>query len=162
VTSVSPTVQLIPQGLRDTLHKVSRLWPFKCCAKIGKTMCLIAEDDDTFSLKLSWTPAIVGTNFSLKACIGPKPIGKAHGTCEAKKTFRLTKIGVYEPYRKNGYGTIMINTLIGAAKTKKCAAFIFEGVSDTNVSAIKLYKSLGAKASSSKLCKDKTDYELSI
>lgn len=120
------------------------------------------EDSDALSLKLSWSASVVVEGFSLEAYVGPKAIGKAHGTYEIGKKFRLTKIDVYDPHKKNGYGTIMIYALIGAAKTKKCTTFIFEGVSDTNVDAVNLYKRLGAKASSPKLCKDKTDYEISL
>lgn len=121
-----------------------------------------AEGSEVFSLKLSWSASVVVEGFALDAYIGPNAIGKSHGTYEQGKQFRLTKIDVYDPYKKQGYGTIMIYALIGAAKTKKCTTFIFEGVSDTNNRAINLYKRLGAQASSQKLCNDKTDYEMSL
>lgn len=138
------------------------MWPFKCCAKSEKNTNSTIEDSDAFSLKLAWSVSAATEGFSLDAYLGNQAIGKAHGTYEAGKEYRLTKIDVFAPHKGKGYGTIMIYTLIGAAKTKKCTKFIFEGVSDTNVDAVRLYTKHGARASTPKLCNDKADYEISL
>lgn len=136
------------------------MWPFKCCAKSEKNINSTIKDSDVLSLKLAWTVSVAVEGFLLDAYLGDQAIGQAHGTYEAGKEFRLTKIDVFAQHKGMGLGTIMIYTLIGAAKTKKCTKFIFEGVSDTNFNAVRLYMKHGAQASKPKLCEDKTDYEI--
>lgn len=137
------------------------MWPFKCRAKSNMNT---DSTTDALSLKLTWSSSVVVEGFSLVTYLGEEgeAIGKVHGTYETGKEFRLTKIDVFDPHKGKGYGTIMIHTLIGTAKTKKCTKFIFEGVSDSNVDAVRLYVKHGAKAAMPKLCEDKTDYEMAL
>ncbi|MEE9927641.1 GNAT family N-acetyltransferase [Microvirgula aerodenitrificans] len=138
------------------------MWPFNWHSKAQHDDQAADEDNDVMTLKLSWSSSVIVQGFSLDARIGNHTIGRAHGTYETGIAFRLTRIDVLDPYKNNGYGKIMIHTLVGAAKKQKCPEFIIEGVSDSNTDAIRLYTRLGAHPVTPRLGKGKTDYRLLI
>ena len=135
------------------------MWPFKrrCARPAG----IVDSDDRDLQLNVSWNDGPLLSGFKLIAYLGGHQVGAAHGTYCAGHQFRLTKIEVPDTHKGKGFGTIMIGTLIGAAHTHKCRHFVFEGVSNTNLRAIRLYLRFGAKEAN-KLDQHKTDYVISL
>lgn len=116
------------------------------------------------NLKLKYKSGVVlGLySFHLIATLGGREIGKAYGDIEKSGKFRLVKIDVYSDYRSNGYGGMMIQRLVDAAREDKCTSFVFVGVSDSNNGAIKLYERLGAIREKKPNCDDKNDYIMAL
>lgn len=60
--------------------------------------------------------------------------------------FRLSNIETVPAFRDHGLATIVVGTLMGAARARRCTTFTFENVSPMNSEAIDLYKRFGATA----------------
>lgn len=128
---------------------------------LRRLFCCIKPTKSTFTIKLEWIKFPPNT-FSISGYIGEIRIAEATGDYHTGKDFRLVKIDVYDNYRNKGYGSKMINQLISEARNKKCSCFVFVGVSDNNLGAIRLYQSLTAVQQDIKNCKDKHDYVLQL
>lgn len=66
-------------------------------------------------------------------------VGLIHG-----RDFRVSNIVTVPDYRRQGYGTLAIGTLVAAARARGCSSFTLENVSPKNVEAVNLYRRLGA------------------
>lgn len=60
------------------------------------------------------------------------------------KDFRVSNIVTVPAFRRKGYGTLAIGTLIAAAQARQCSTFTLENVSPRNVEAVSLYRRYGA------------------
>jgi len=58
--------------------------------------------------------------------------------------FRLSNITTVPIYRKKGFGTTVVGTLIGVARARQCTTFTIEDVSPRNIEATQLYRRFGA------------------
>lgn len=66
-------------------------------------------------------------------------VGGVRGT-----DFRVSNIVTVPSFRRRGYGTLAIGTLIAAARARGCHTFTLENVSPRNVEAVNLYRRYGA------------------
>lgn len=74
--------------------------------------------------------------------------------------FRLSNIVTVPAYRRKGYGTTVVGTLIGAARARQCSTFTFEDVSPRNIEATNIYRRFGAVALPPKEIGGHTDYRI--
>jgi len=58
--------------------------------------------------------------------------------------FRVSNIVTVPTWRRQGYGTLAVGTLIAAARARGCGSFTLENVSPKNVEAVNLYRRHGA------------------
>lgn len=76
--------------------------------------------------------------------------------------FRLSNIVTVPTFRKKGFGTTVIGTLIGAARARQCATFTLEDVSPRNTGAISIYQRFGAVALPSEKPDGHADYQIRL
>lgn len=76
--------------------------------------------------------------------------------------FRLSNIVTVPAFRRQGYGTTVIGTLIGAARARQCATFTLEDVSPHNSGAIAIYRRFGAVALPPKASNGHSDFEIRL
>lgn len=76
--------------------------------------------------------------------------------------FRLGNIKTEPAFRKRGYGTTVIGTLLGAARARRCSTFTFEDVSSKNTEAISIYLRFGAVALPPKQAGGHADYQIKL
>jgi len=76
--------------------------------------------------------------------------------------FRLSNIVTVPAFRRKGFGTTVIGTLIGAARARQCATFTFEDVSPKNIEAIGIYRRFGAVALPPNERNGHSDYQIRL
>lgn len=76
--------------------------------------------------------------------------------------FRLSNIVTVPAYCKNGFGTTVTGTLIGAASARQCATFTLEDVLPKNTGAISVYQRSGAVALPPKEFNGHSDYQIRL
>lgn len=76
--------------------------------------------------------------------------------------FRLSNIVTVPAFRRKGFGTTVIGTLIGAARARQCATFTFEDVSPKNTEAIGIYRRFGAVALPPNERNGHSDYQIKL
>lgn len=84
-------------------------------------------------------------HYVIEAMLDGVLAGRAYGWFEPGGQFVLEKIEVERAQRSKGYGTRVIEQLRAKAREKDCREFVIKGVRASNVRAIRLYESLGAK-----------------
>lgn len=107
------------------------MWPFQSKVDLNKIEIHLhywGEVDPAYTVRLS-----VGRLEVLEA------VGVVLGA-----DFRLSNIETVPAFRKHGLGTIVVGTLIGAARARRCITFTLENVSSHNAEAIDLYRRFGA------------------
>lgn len=82
---------------------------------------------------------------NLEAFAEDQKVGCATFWAAQGGAFTLEKIEVFGDEKGKGYGTEMIKRLINEAKKLNCTKFVFQGVTDENTGAIKLYQRFGAR-----------------
>lgn len=76
--------------------------------------------------------------------------------------FRLSNIVTVPGFRRKGFGTTVIGTLIGAARARRCSTFTFEDVSPRNAEATGIYRSFGAVAQRPNEKNGHSDYQIRL
>lgn len=86
-------------------------------------------------------------HYVAEAWLGGRFVGRAYGWYEDGSRLVLEKIEVEEAFRSQGHGAAMIEVLRQKARDAGCVDFLIKGVRADNARAIRLYESLGARAS---------------
>jgi len=76
--------------------------------------------------------------------------------------FRLSNIVTVPAFRRRGFGTTVVGTLIGAARARQCSTFTLEDVSPRNTGAINIYQRFGAVALPPKPSNGHSDYQIRL
>lgn len=86
-------------------------------------------------------------HYVVEASLGGRFVGRAYGWYEEGSRLVLEKIEVEEAFRSQGHGAALIEVLRQKARDAGCVDFLIKGVRAENAGAIRLYESLGARAS---------------
>lgn len=99
-------------------------------------------------LKANWSYGQHGArqHYTIQAWLGKELAGRAHGWFEPGGRFLLEKVEMERRHRSKGYGSAVIEALRAKARECGCTEFVFGGVREANLLAIKLYESMGACA----------------
>lgn len=81
--------------------------------------------------------------WTFKLAVGGHEVLEGVGQIQ-RQDFRVSNIVTVPMYRRRGYGTLAIGTLIAAARARGCRSFTLENVSPKNVEAVNLYRRHGA------------------
>jgi ribosomal protein S18 acetylase RimI-like enzyme len=126
------------------------MWPFSRKVDLNKIEIHLhfwgGEIDPTYTVKLSVD--------KLEVLEG---LGVVQGS-----DFRISNIVTVPAYRRKGFGTTVVGTLIGAARARRCSTFTFEDVSPRNIEAINIYLRFGAVALPPKEAGGHCDYQIRL
>ncbi len=100
------------------------------------------------TIQANWDYARSGQqrHYLLKARLGRRVIGRAHGWFCPDAAFVLQKIELLKAHRGRGHGTSLINCMRAQARDHRCTSFRFADVLWCNTAAIRLYRSMDAVA----------------
>ncbi len=83
--------------------------------------------------------------YTVRLTVGKREVLEAVGVVQGGD-FRLSNIVTVPSYRRKGLCTLVVGTLIGAARARQCSTFTLEDVSPRNIEAISIYQRFGAVA----------------
>lgn len=87
----------------------------------------------------------VDPSYTVKLAVDKHEVLEGLGVVQGRD-FRLSNIVTVPAFRRKGYGTTVLGTLIGAARARQCSTFTLEDVSPHNTEAIAIYQRFGAVA----------------
>ena len=100
-------------------------------------------DQNRIEMRLHYWGGPDEAGWTFKLAVGGHEVLEAVGQVRARD-FRVSNIVTVPAYRRRGYGTLAIGTLIAAARARGCATFTLENVSPRNIEAVNLYRRHGA------------------
>jgi ribosomal protein S18 acetylase RimI-like enzyme len=109
------------------------MWPFN------------RADLDKIDMHLQFWTAEPDTPYTLRLTLDKLDVVEALGVVRGAD-FRLSNISTLPAFRGNGLATLVVSTLIGSARARRCSTFTIENVSPRNPAANRLYQRLGAVA----------------
>lgn len=109
------------------------MWPFS------------REDLDKIDMHLQFWTAEPEPPYTLRLTIDKLDVVEALGVVRGSD-FRLSNISTVPAFRGNGLATLVVGTLLGAARARRCSTFTIEDVSPRNAAAVRLYRRFGAIA----------------
>lgn len=123
------------------------MWPFRS-----------KDDQNRIQIQLHFWGTVDPT-YTVRLCVDKREVLEALGVVIGTD-FRLSNIETIPAFRNHGLGTIVVGTLIGAARARRCATFTFENVSPKNSEAIDIYKRFGAVALPADTSTGHADYQV--
>lgn len=126
------------------------MWPF------GKTL-----DLNKIEIHLHFWGSEVDPTYTVKLSIDKVEVLEGVGVVQGSD-FRLSNIVTVPTFRRLGFGTTVIGTLIGAARARRCATFTLEEVAPGNTGAISIYQRFGAIALPPKKPGGHADYQIKL
>jgi ribosomal protein S18 acetylase RimI-like enzyme len=100
-------------------------------------------DPNRIEMRLHYWGGPGDPTYTLHLAVGGHEVLESVGQIIGKD-FRVNNIVTVPMYRRQGYGTLAIGTLIAAARARGCNTFTLENVSPKNVEAVNLYRRYGA------------------
>lgn len=100
-------------------------------------------DQNRIEMRLHYWGGADDLTWTFKLAVGGHEVLEGIGLVR-NGDFRVSNIVTVPDYRRQGYGTLAIGTLIAAARARKCSSFTLENVSPKNVEAVNLYRRHGA------------------
>lgn len=100
-------------------------------------------DMNRFEMRLHYWGAADEPAWTFKLAVGGHEVLESVGAIR-HGDFRVSNIVTVPAYRRQGYGTLALGTLIAAARARGCNSFTLENVSPRNVEAVNLYRRHGA------------------
>jgi ribosomal protein S18 acetylase RimI-like enzyme len=126
------------------------MWPF------GKR-----NDPNKIEIQLTFWGGELDPSFTVKLLTQGQTALEAIGFIQGTD-FRLGNIKTEPAFRKKGFATTVVGTLIGVARARQCATFTLEEVSPDNVQAISIYRRFGAVALPPKKPGGHADYQIRL
>lgn len=105
------------------------------------------HSSSTLRLRADWDYDCAGgrRHYLLRAFDKGRVVGIAHGWYASGSSFVLQKIEFNPSHRSRGHGSWLIEVMRHQARRHGCRDFVFAGVRQDNVGAIRLYESLNAQ-----------------
>lgn len=100
-------------------------------------------DQNRIEMRLHYWGGADDPTWTFKLAVGGHEVLESIGLVR-NGDFRVSNIVTVPDYRRQGYGTLAIGTLIAAARARQCSSFTLENVSPKNVEAVNLYRRHGA------------------
>lgn len=100
-------------------------------------------DQNRIEMRLHYWGGADEPTYTFKLVVGGHEVLESIGLISGKD-FRVSNIVTVPSYRRQGYGSLAIGTLIAAARARGCTTFTLENVSPRNVQAVNLYRRYGA------------------
>jgi ribosomal protein S18 acetylase RimI-like enzyme len=125
------------------------MWPFS------------RPDLDKIDLHLQFWTAEPDTPYTLRLTVDTLDVVEALGVVRGAD-FRLSNISTVPAFRGKGLASLVVGTLIGAARTRQCATFTIEDVSPRNPAANRLYQRFGAVALPPRESDGHSDYQIQL
>ncbi len=100
-------------------------------------------DQNRIEMRLHYWGGADEPTWTFKLAVGGHEVLESVGSVR-RGDFRVSNIVTVPTYRRKGYGTLAIGTLIAAARSSGCSSFTLENVSPRNVEAVNLYRRHGA------------------
>lgn len=100
-------------------------------------------DTNRIEMRLHYWGGPDEPTWTFRLAIGGHEVLEGVGLIEGHD-FRVSNIVTVPAFRRQGYGTLAIGTLIAAARARGCRSFTLENVSPKNVEAVNLYRRHGA------------------
>jgi GNAT superfamily N-acetyltransferase len=107
-----------------------------------------------------WT-AEPDTPYTLRLTVDKLDVVEALGVVRGSD-FRLSNIATVPVFRGKGLASLVIGTLIGAARTRQCSTFTIEDVSPRNPAANRLYQRFGALPLPPRESDGHSDYQIRL
>jgi ribosomal protein S18 acetylase RimI-like enzyme len=118
-------------------------------------------DLSKIDIQLQFWGSGIDTPYTLRLSLGKMEVVEALGVIQGSD-FRLTNITTVPVYRKKGFATTVVGTLIGVAKSRQCSTFTIEDVSPRNIEATSLYRRFGAVAMPPKEVGGHSEYQIRL
>ena len=125
------------------------MWPFT------------RPDLDKIDLHLQFWTAEPDTPYTLRLTVDKLDVVEALGVVRGSD-FRLSNIATVPVFRGKGLASLVIGTLIGAARTRQCSTFTIEDVSPRNPAANRLYQRCGALPLPPRESDGHSDYQIRL
>lgn len=125
------------------------MWPFT------------RPDLDRFSLHLQFWRNEPDTPYTARLAVDGLDAVEAVGVVRGAD-FRLAEIRTAEVFRRHGLASMLVGTLIGAARARRCTTFTIEDVSPRNPAANHLYQRFGAQPLPPRAVDGHRDYQIRL
>jgi GNAT superfamily N-acetyltransferase len=125
------------------------MWPFN------------RVDLDKINLHLQFWTAETDTPYTLRLTVDKLDVVEALGVVRGSD-FRLSNITTVPVFRRKGLASLVIGTLIGAARARRCSTFTIEDVSPRKPAATRLYQRFGAIALPPREGDGHSDYQIRL
>jgi GNAT superfamily N-acetyltransferase len=125
------------------------MWPFS------------GMDLSKIEIQLHFWGGEVDATYTVRLSVDKHEVLEGLGVVQGSD-FRLSNIVTVRPFRRKGFGTTVVGTLIGAARARQCSTFTFEDVSPRNIEATSIYQRFGAVPLPPKEPGGHSDYQIRL